>query len=275
METQTFRYCLNGSTIRTTPLLEQIQVARTAGYEGIELWHDAIDTYISDGGTLSDIQKCLADNGLHVPTTIYLGDWFDAAEENYPTILEECRRRMEIAAALGAPHVIAGPPGGTANVPLGARRYQQLLEIGTSLGTLPAMEFLGFVDQINTIEDALEILRRTDHPNGTTVLDPFHIFRGGGSLASINKLQPHEIAVCHFNDAPATPDRLDQQDSDRVFPGEGHLDLQAYLDGVRTIGYQRWLSLELFREDLWAKDPKEVATTGLEKMRSVVENPTP
>jgi sugar phosphate isomerase/epimerase len=40
---------------------------------------------------------------------------------------------------------------------------------------------------------------------------------------------------------------------------------------LRQIGYRRWISLELFREDLWRRDPLEVARVGLEKMRSVVE----
>jgi sugar phosphate isomerase/epimerase len=40
---------------------------------------------------------------------------------------------------------------------------------------------------------------------------------------------------------------------------------------LAQIGFHGWLSLELFREDLWARDPLEVAQTGLEKMRAVVE----
>ena len=43
------------------------------------------------------------------------------------------------------------------------------------------------------------------------------------------------------------------------------------LNLLRQVGYHRWLSLELFREDLWARDPREVARTGLEKMRAVAE----
>jgi len=39
---------------------------------------------------------------------------------------------------------------------LGARNYRELLEIGLAMGVKPAMEFLGFVEDINTIEDALE-----------------------------------------------------------------------------------------------------------------------
>ena len=54
-------------------------------------------------------------------------------------------------------------------------------------------------------------------------------------------------------------------------PGDGHLDLRAYLDQLRAIDYQGWLSLELFSEDYWKKDPLEVARIGMEKMRQVVE----
>jgi sugar phosphate isomerase/epimerase len=40
---------------------------------------------------------------------------------------------------------------------------------------------------------------------------------------------------------------------------------------LKQTGYNRWLSLELFREDLWSQDPSAVARRGLEKMRAVVE----
>jgi sugar phosphate isomerase/epimerase len=56
-----------------------------------------------------------------------------------------------------------------------------------------------------------------------------------------------------------------------VWPGEGHLDLRRYLTLLREIGYDGWISLELFRKDLWSRDPLEVARIGLEKMQAVVE----
>src|SRR5437588_721559 len=79
-----------------------------------------------------------------------------------------------------------------------------------------AMEFLGVVDDINTIEDALEIVEKAGDPDGTIVLDPFHIFRGGGSVESISRLSAEQVAICHFNDAPAFPPRARQHDPDRV-----------------------------------------------------------
>ena len=55
-------------------------------------------------------------------------------------------------------------------------------------------------------------------------------------------------------------------------PGEGHLDLRQMLRMLRDVGYDRWLSLELFREELWAADPLDVARRGLDAMRSVAES---
>ena len=54
-------------------------------------------------------------------------------------------------------------------------------------------------------------------------------------------------------------------------PGDGCIDLKRYCDLLRQTGYNRWLSLELFREDLWEQDPREVARIGLDKMRSAAE----
>jgi len=265
------KYCLNASTIMTTPIMTQIEVAAKAGYEGIELWHDHIDAYLKDGGQLADIRKAVDDRGLAVPTTIYLGDWFDTTGDDHTKAIDECKRRLDQSAVLGAPHAIAGPPMGTADYDLGAEHYRELLEIGTERGVKPSMEFLGFVEQLNTIEDALEVMQKSGRDDATTILDPFHIFRGGGSVESIAKLTASQIAVSHFNDVPSDPPREVQHDKDRVMPGDGHFDLKRYVKLLGQVGYEGFLSLELFRENLWALDPMEVALVGMQQMREIVE----
>lgn len=266
-----FQYCLNASTIRTTPVLEQIRTASNAGYGAIELWHDHLDEHLRAGGNLCDVRKALTDFGLAVPTTIYLAGWFQPAGAEHDQALEEVRRRLDQAAAVGAQFAIAGPPQGKADRELGARHYAELLELGKSFGVRPAFEYLGFVDDINTIDDAIDILIRSQHPDATIVVDPFHCHRGGGPMESLAKLRPDQIAISHFNDCPASPPADQQQDSDRVMPGDGVVDLQLYCNQLTSIGYNGWLSLELFREDLWAQPPLQVAKIGLEKMRAAAE----
>jgi len=266
-----FIYSLNCSTIKPARLLDKIRIASETGYAAIELWHDDIDAYLSEGGSLADVRNALSDAGLAVPTTIYLKGWFDTVGEEHTAALDECKRRMNQSAEVGARHIISGPPLGKTDHELGAANYRELLEIGLSIGVKPALEYLGFADEFNNIGAAVDVINRADHPESTIVHDPFHIFRGGGSIEAVGTLNPEQIAVFHFNDAPAQPPREQQHDADRVMPGDGHLDLKQLVSLLRKIGYDGCLSLELFREDLWEQDPLEVARVGLEKMRAVVE----
>ena len=166
---------------------------------------------------------------------------------------------------------VVGPPLGPVDYELAAQRYGELLDLGISLGVRPAMEYLGFAEEVNTIADALRIMEGSGHAEATIVLDPFHNHRGGGGHDDMARLTATQVAVSHFNDAPADPPAAEQSDPDRVLPGEGVVDLQRYCSLLRQIGYDGWVSLELFREDLWQRDPLEVARLGLEKMKAVCE----
>jgi len=267
-----FQYCLNTSTIRPTPLLDKIRIAGETGYSAIELWHDDIEPFLASGGKLTDIRKALDDQRLQLPTTIYLRGWCDTTGAEHAKGLDECKRRLEHAAALGAIYSIASPAGGKVDVALAASNYAELVTLGLSYGVKPAMEYLGFVEQINTIESALEIMNRSQHPQATIIVDPFHNFRGGGEFSSLSLLRGDQIAISHFNDTPSTPPRMQQHDHSRVLPGEGHLNLKNWVNLLKQAGYNRWLSLELFSEKLWARDPREVAKIGIDSMKEYVQS---
>lgn len=266
-----FQYCLNSSTIKPTPILEKIEIAAKAGYVGIELWHDDIDALVASGGSVTDVRKALDEHGLVAPTTIHVHGWFQPAGEPHQQAMDEAKRKLEQAAAVGAPHAVAGPPHGQADRELGAKHYHELLELGREFGVKPAMEYLGFVEDFTDIEDALLVMEKSGHPDATIVLDPFHCFVGGGPFESISKLKSDQVAMSHFNDSPPEPASSELRDPDRVMPGDGICDLKLYCDQLRNIGYDRWLSLELFNRELWERDPLEVAIEGLEKMKSAAE----
>ena len=267
-----FIYCLNSSTIRLAPILEKIKVAATAGYAAIELWHDDIDDYLATGGQLADIRKALDDHQLEAPTTIMIKGWLDTIGEIHDRCMDEVKRRMNQSAELGIPYVIAGPPLGAVDANLAASQYGKLLALGKSIGVRPSMEYLGFAQKINSIDYALDIITNCGEDGGTIVLDPFHCFLGNGGMESIGKLSADQISISHFNDAPSHPPRRYQLDPDRVLPGDGIYDLKNFVSLLKETGYQRWISLEVFRRDLWGQEPLEVAKVGLEKMRAVVED---
>src|SRR4051794_22717221 len=137
-----FIYCLNTSTIQPVPLLDKIRLAGKHGFAAIELWLNDVFAYVQAGGQLPDVTRAVTDAGLFVPCSIAMKGWGDASEAEYPAALEECRRRMDLAARLGAKYVVATPPRGPADLAVVSRRYRDLLALGREIGVRPAMEYL-------------------------------------------------------------------------------------------------------------------------------------
>jgi len=268
-----FRLCLNTSTIRPVKsIIEKIQIAIEYGFEGIELWHDDLTAYEKQSGSLDDIKKLLDDNKLEVVTTIALHGWVSSIGGEYEKALDDARAKMKQAAAIGAKHIIASPPReAVSDMDKAARRYRHLLELGREFGVKPAMEFLGFVEGINQINDAWEIVTKADHPDGTIVLDSFHIYRGGSDINDMRQIPGDKIAIFHINDAPQMPAREKQTDADRVYPGDGILPLSEMVQILRDVGYSGHISLELFNPKYWAQNPKKVVHEGLDKMKAILD----
>ncbi len=266
-----FIYCLNTSTIRTTPLLDKIRIAGQAGYDAIEPWNDEITEYLDQGGTMAELKQALVGAGLRVVSVIALHGWITADGPAHEQALEECRRRMAQAAELESPHIVASPPREVVDLAHAGKRFGELLGLADELGATPSMEFLGFVDGVNNLADALTIARFTGDRRATVVADVFHMIRGGGSVDDLLLLKGSELACFHINDVPAKPDPRTQTDADRVMVGDGIADLTRVIKNLRAIDYHGPISLELFNRDLWTKDPLEVVRKGLERIRALAE----
>jgi sugar phosphate isomerase/epimerase len=132
------------------------------------------------------------------------------------------------------------------------------------------MEFLGFTRGVYQLEQAVAIARQADHPKACIVVDPFHLYRGGSGFGGLKGLKGVNIAICHFNDSPASPPQFEQVDADRVYPVDGILPLTQMLRDLASIGYGDYLSVELFNPTYWQQDLKEVARTAREKTASII-----
>ena len=141
---------------------------------------------------------------------------------------------------------------------------------GVARGVPASVEFLGFVEGINRLEDAWAIAAGTHQSTATVTPDAWHMFRGGTDWAVLDAIPADHISCFHWNDAPAEPPRVEQNDSHRVYPGDGILDLKKLANQLRAKDWHGALTLELFNPTYWAQDPLEVARTGLAKMRESV-----
>ncbi|MEM1441690.1 MAG: sugar phosphate isomerase/epimerase family protein [Verrucomicrobiota bacterium] len=261
---------LNSSTIKPTPLLDKIRVAGEAGYRGIELW--AVDLYehVGLGGEISDVEKALSDHGLEVPCFIAVRGWGETVRREYEVALEEAKRRFELAARVGSPLVVCTPPIEQPGIDHLHEGYSDLLKIGKEAGVQAVLEYISFFASLNNVPDAVTVMERCDPElNPVTILDAFHTWNNRTTQEDIAALPLEQISHYHIDDANPDIPRYEQKDPDRVMVGDGAIDLAAELTLLKEKGYDKWLSLELFSEAWWARDPLECARIGLERMEEL------
>lgn len=274
--TKRFRLCFNTSTIRGQGLdaAQEIDVVAKAGYDAIEPWFGSIRKYLEAGGKLEDLRKRIGDHGLSVENGIGFAKWIVNDPAERAAGLEEAKRDMDVIARLGGTR-IAAPPSGVAageSIPPDdvAERYRALLDLGDEMGVTPLLEMWGGNATIGTVEKALYIAARADHPRASFLGDVFHIYRSGANFSSLLLLGPRSLQHFHVNDYPADPPREKAKDSDRIFPGDGVAPLGEIIRNFQKIGAHPTLSLELFNPDYWKLPAEECARTGLEKMKAML-----
>lgn len=264
-------YCLNTSTIKPQPVLKKIELASRAGYSGVELWINDIYEYVGRGGEVSDIEKALKDYGLIVPCAIACRQWADAVGPEYPLALDEVKRRMELAARIGSPWLVATPPREECSHARIAERYRDLLAIGRECGVRPTFEYIGFFKSVRSLGEAWAIVQEANDPDGTLILDAFHNWNSQSTLDDIRQIPSERISHYHIDDADPHKPVGTQTDPDRVMPGDGQIDLKSEIQVLKEIGYSGTVSLELFNAKLWAEDPLDVLKIGLERMHQLLD----
>ena len=264
---------LNTSTIRPASLDEKIAVTAEAGYDAIEPWINELEEYEQAGGNLEDLGKRIRDKGLFVVNIIGLWNCMPATPGAFEKSLEKTRERMRMSAAVGSRFVAAIPAPDRPDFDLkwGAHCYRELLRIGREdYGLTVAFEFVGFLKGVHRLGQAAAIALDTNAPGACLIADTFHLFRGGSGFKGLRHLQGDFIANFHWNDVLDEVPREQQGDEHRVYPGDGVLPLTQLCKDLKHIGYRRTLSLEIFHREYWKQPAKQVAETGLRKMRETI-----
>ncbi|MBO0992379.1 sugar phosphate isomerase/epimerase family protein [Bacillus sp. SD088] len=266
-----FKTSLNASTLFPFELdvIQQIEVTKQAGYDGIELWMRDIDSYLENGGSIQTIQTALKKNDLELINAIAFFKWADEDQETREAAFKQAKEEMELLASIDCLSIAAPPFGEVKSVTLDkmAQSFDRLVTLGRKIGVEPLLEFWGRSQQLSTLEQAQLVLKKLQVTNGKLLIDPFHMYVGGSNFANLQSLQANQIGIVHVNDYPSSPSKEEIEDADRVFPGEGMSDTFAIGNTLTEIGYKDYLSLELFITDYENKSALEVAQHGLNTLK--------
>jgi 2-keto-myo-inositol isomerase len=272
-----FTFCLNTSTImkQNIGLMAEIELAAKAGYNGIEIWIRTLEAYVKGGGNLKDVKQKANDLGIIIEDAIGFAPWIVDDPNERQKALEQTKREMDMLAQIGCKRIAAPPFGATQgaeiNLRQAAARYRAVCDLGESMGVLPMLELWGFSANLHLFGETLFVASESGHPKALILADVYHLHKGGSELNALSFLSGNHLQVFHMNDYPAIPSRETLNDSFRVMPGDGVAPMDKILKMLHDKNTPIVLSLELFNEDYWKKDPMEVAKLGLEKMKMSVE----
>lgn len=271
-----FKTCLNTSTLRgyKLSLRELIDITASAGYDAIEPWISDLEAHESSGASAKDAAQQVRDAGLSVQGAIGFFEWIVDDEAKRRAALEQARRDMDLVARFGGT-LIAAPPWGATEVTdidlnRAAERYWELCEVGRGCGVRPLVEVWGFSKTLSRLGQAAQVAIESGHANACILADVYHLHKGGSPHAGLAMLRGQKMPLFHVNDYPAEPGPETIKDEQRVWPGDGVAPLGEIFGTLESIGFDGFLSLELFNPEYWKGDPLETARTGREKLRQVL-----
>lgn len=106
---------------------------------------------------------------------------------------------------------------------------------------------------VNTVESGLDLIEKTGMDNVGLLLDTFHMNIEEPSI--IESIKNADDRIFHFHIA----------DSNRWYPGAGHIDFKIILDTLDSIGYKKFVSAEIIPHP----DPDTAAEKTIGFMRSL------
>ncbi|TXE05722.1 sugar phosphate isomerase/epimerase family protein [Algoriphagus aquimarinus] len=266
----TIQFSLNTSTLRGQKLdLPQIiEIASKAGYDGIELWIAEMEAYLKSGKSLASLKKLFSDAKIIPVNAIGFAPWMAQDVAKSKAGFEQMEKEMGMLSEIGCTRVAAPAIGATDPIDLLAagEQYARLIALGRKTGVMPQLEFWGSFAPFHHLGQTLATAAAANDPDARILPDIFHLFRGGSGFEGLKLVNGNAIEVFHMNDFTTKP-RLDQKDSDRIYPGDGIAPLKEVAATLKAMGGHKFMSLELFNETYWAQDAQEVANTGLKKMK--------
>lgn len=273
-----FQFSLNTSTIsgQKPGLLKIVEIAAQAGYDGVELWIPEIQEHLKKGNSIQSLAGYIRSKNLKVYNLISFTHWMADDDTKRASALEQLAEEMKLAAVLGCAHIAAPPAGVEKGTVLDysviGNRYKAVLELGRKHKVIPVLEFWGASGTLFNISQAMAIAAYANDADARILPDVYHMFRGGSGFETLKLLSGHAVEVVHLNDYPGDKPVDQQNDSDRVYPGDGVAPIVQILKDLKAMGGTKILSLELFNKTYWQQDALLVAKTGLEKMKKLVRD---
>ncbi|CAM5430258.1 Xylose isomerase OS=Streptomyces aurantiogriseus OX=66870 GN=GCM10010251_71090 PE=4 SV=1 [Streptomyces aurantiogriseus] len=268
---QLARFSINQMTVKQLSMPELVDACRELGVGNVGLWREPVQTY-----GVEETAKLVRDAGLTV-TTLCRGGFFTAIDpDERAAALADNRRAVDEAATLGTDTLVlvsGGLPAGSKDLRAARERIADALaelgpyaeEHGVRLAIEPLHPMYAS-DRcvVSTLAQALDLAERFPaHQVGVTV-DTYHIWWDDNAPAQIARAGAGN-RIHTFQLADWTTPLPEGVLNGRGQIGDGAIDMREWKAYVEAAGYTGAIEVELFNEELWARDGREVLAETAER----------
>ena len=140
--------------------------------------------------------------------------------------------------------------GGILDLERASKEFFQLAKEAESVGTRVGLEPMPFAD-IMTPSMGLAIVNGAGHRSGGLFIDIWHVSRANVDFDSLSIISADKIVGVELDDADIEIQGTLLEDTlnARRFPGEGDLDINAFVKAIKNTGYNGPWGVEMLSKD--------------------------
>ena len=250
--------CMSGA------LDHKLAAAAEAGFRGVEIFENDL-TYFD--GRPEDVRELAASLGLEIVALQPFRDFEGLPEPQRARAFDRAKRKFELMHRLGTKLLLvcsSVSPDAIDDMGRVAADLHDLGDLARAFGVTIGFEALAWGRHIDDYRAAWEAVRRADHPNVGLILDTYHALAKKTPLDAIDAIPPDKIVLVQTADAPGIDmDLLFLSRHYRCFPGQGDLPVTGMMKKLAAIGYDGFISHEVFSDDFRATSTRQVAVDGM------------
>lgn len=272
--------CLNGATAGGgLPFPEFVQLAARTGFGAVEFGVESLVQLVQER-SLAGAKDFLASSGVQLGAWGLPVEWRQD-EATFRAGLDRLPDLARMAAEFGCFRTCTWIAP-SSDVPYDERwafvvgRLRPIVDILRAEDIHFGIEFVGPKTArtgpygfMYTMAEALKMGEDLGGDHCGLLLDSFHWFCSETTADEIAALPAEKIVHVHINDAPDRP-VAEQMDFERLLPGEGVIDLTAFLSALQRIGYSGPVSVETFSQELGKLPAEEAAVRASAAVRGVL-----
>ncbi len=263
---------INGATTMPYSLEEDLHAAATAGFQGVEIWWDKLVCF-QEKHTLIELKSILKDSMISIAG---ICPFLVSPFRNTKTLRADFLQALRVSSELGCDLITVCPDFR----PMDMSREDALkwhadafawhAEQAAELSIRLCIEPIARHTLVPGPMEAITLIESAGNPKNLGILmDTFHYMCSSISVETVRKIPIEKLWMVHVNDSERGAIE-ELKDENRLYPMEGYIDLKGYMEALRSIGYNGYLSVEVFRPAYWQLPIVEINRRARESLDQLI-----